>query len=92
MDALAQEWSRSGRKPDPLQKQSRRDHQGAQSLDYRPQSQKPSYYKTNDTIFSLGDEYGNLADIRITPFKAKHVKNVERVKVRKLSLVHYTRC
>ena len=92
MDALAETWSRSGRKPDDLYdgniieiiKELRvwliaredRNHANFRLL--------WDFLDNNATIIDLANQYGNINDIRIAPFKAKHVKSVERVKVRRI--------
>ena len=92
MDALAETWSRSGKKPDDLYdgniieiiKELRvwliaredRNHANFHLL--------WDFLDNNATIIDLANQYGNINDIRIAPFKAKHVKSVERVKVRRI--------
>ena len=49
------------------------------------------FFKTNDTIFHLRQMYGSLQDERIAPFKAKYVKNRERIQVRQFHLFEIAR-
>ena len=44
-------------------------------------------FETDDIISSLREQYGTIEDPRIAPFKAKRVKNGERLKVRRLSVM-----
>lgn len=89
MDALAEIWSRSGKKPDDLYEgkvieiikelrawliaREDRNHANFRLL--------WDFFDNNATILDLANQYANINDIRIAPFKAKHVKSVERVKV-----------
>lgn len=91
MDALAEIWSRSGKKPDDLYKgkmgeifmelkawlvaREARNHANFGLL--------WDFLDNNATIIDLASQYANINDIRIAPFKAKHVKKVERIKVRR---------
>lgn len=97
MDALAEVWSRSGRKPKDLYK-GKTDEIVKELKTWivaRKARNKANMkllwdlFETNDAILGLRDQYGTLDDVRIAPFKAKYVKNVERVKVKELSLIHH---
>ena len=91
MDALAESWFRSGKKPDDLYKggvmeiikelkvwliaREDRNHANFDLL--------WDFFDNNATILDLANQYATINDMSIVPFKAKHVKNVERVKVRR---------
>ena len=94
MDALAETWSRSGRRSDDLYKGKTEEIikelktwiLERQALNGAIISLLWDLFATNDIIFGIPDQSKNLGDMRMA-FKAKHVKNVERVKVR-LALSH----
>lgn len=99
MDALAESWFASGQKVDDLYKGSVEDitkelREWVKARLIRNQSIVKllwSFFSTNDTVFLLREKYGSIEDVRIAPFKAKHVKNVERVKVRRSHVYEVTR-
>lgn len=92
MDALAGTWFHSGKKHDNLYRgrteqiiielkewliaREGRNHANFNLL--------WDFLDNNATIIELTSQYGTIKDIRTAPFKAKHVKLVERVKVRRL--------
>lgn len=99
MDALAEAWSRSGRNTNDLYQgrpmaiikelkewiidRGERNHANITLL--------WEFLDNNATIIELATQYGNVDDVRIAPFKAKHVKNVARVKVRTLMQICNTK-
>lgn len=98
MDALAEKWSNSGYKSEDLYKGktdeivkelkrwvvARGESNGA-TMDLLW-----DLFDTTDHISGFRNQFGTLDDLRIAPFKAKHVKNLERVKVRELTLMRNT--
>ena len=92
MDELAETWSRSGKNPDDLYKgrhvaiikelnQWLEDREGKNHANI---TLLWEFLDNNATIIDLTRQCGTTDDLRIAPFKVKHMKNVERVKVRSL--------
>ena len=94
MDALAEAWSRSGRKSNDLYKGKTDEITNIlktwiserQALNAAVIDLLWDLFATNDMIADMHDQDEGLRDIRMA-FKAKQLKNVERVKAR-LALSH----
>lgn len=93
MDALAETWSRSGQRSEDLYKGSTDEiikELRTWIVDRKARNEANmtllwDIHTTNDVIFGTKNHNGTLEEMRMA-FKAKHVKNVERVKVRKSSI------
>ncbi len=99
MDALAEKWSGSGQRSEDLYKGKTDEIIKAlkswiAARNARNQANLTllwDFFENNYDIVERRNEYGTIDDVRIAPFKAKHVKMVERVQVRELSLMHETK-
>lgn len=99
MDALAETWFSSGQRSDDLYKGkieeiTKEFKEWIKARLVRNQAiilLLWDFFKTNDAIFSLREKYGSLQDVRIAPFKARYVKNIERVKVRQFHFFEIAR-
>lgn len=95
MDALAESWFRSGERDENLYKGNTEKiirELKAWIIARKTRNEANikllwDLFETDDAISRLRDQYGTIEDPRIAPFKAKRVKNVDRVKVRQLSLM-----
>lgn len=98
MDALAGTWFLSGKKTDDLYggKTEEIVKELREWVKARLARNKAiilllwDFFKIVDAIALLGQQYGSQ-DARIDPFKAKYVKNLERVKVRQFHLFEIAR-
>ena len=95
MDALAEIWSRSGQRSEDLYEGTTDEiikelKAWIVARNVRNETNMRllwDFFDTNDAISGLQNQSEYLDDLRIAAFKAKHVKSVERVKVRELSLM-----
>ena len=94
MDALAEAWEESGRDSEHLYKGDTKeiipaldDWYSARRLWVRANIELLfDLFRCSDEIYRLRDRHGTLEHPNIDPFKAKHVKNVARVKVGETSI------
>ena len=99
MDALAEIWSRSGQRSEDLYKGTTDEiikelKAWIVARNVRNETNMRllwDFFDTNDAISGLQNQSEYLDDLRIAAFKAKHVKSVERVKVREFSLMGNTK-
>lgn len=100
MDALAETWLRSGERDEDLYKGSNEDiirELKAWIIARKARNQANmqllwGLFETDDAITRLRDQYGTIEDLRIAPFKAKRVKEAERVNVRELRFMGIAKC
>ena len=99
MDALAEKWSRSGQRSEDLYK-GKTDEivKALKSWIVARNARNEAnlnllwdFFDNNYDMVEYRNQYGTIDDDRIAAFKAKHVKMVERVQVRELSLMRETK-